>query len=382
MSDVSGHIRLVERRRGPQWYLRYRLPDGQQVQSRLGPAWLASGPSPLGHYTKQLAEAELQALLENARRATRQSSARATFADAAVEFLRYVEHVLEVENSTLSDYRSVIDRSLIPRFGAMPLEAISADLIEAYRDELLDVRKIGNRTIVRHLTVLHGVFRRAKRVWGLKENPASAEMVRRPKVNYSGEFDLLRPPEIAALCRAAESESDAALFLTAAYTGLRQGELLALRWRDVDPLLRRLHVRRNYTHKIEKAPKSKRVRSVPLADEVAAALDDLSRRATFTAADDLVFCTGEGGFLDHHKLRRRFYRALARARVRRVRFHDLRHCFACLAVQALPLTDVQGYLGHADIATTMRYVHHVPAARDAALLSGVIRSWLRPQANP
>src|SRR5436190_1325130 len=95
-----------------------------------------------------------------------------TFGEAAVEFLRYAENVLQVDNSTLRDYRSVIERNLTPRFGAMPLAKISADLIETYRDELLSGRQIGNRTIVRHLTVLHGVFKRAKRVWGLKENPA------------------------------------------------------------------------------------------------------------------------------------------------------------------------------------------------------------------
>jgi integrase len=311
-------------------------------------------------------------VLNNARR-TLSHDAEPTFRDAALEFLRYTENVLQVENSTLRDYRSVIERALIPRFGAVALTEISADLIETYRDELLSAGRIGNRTIVRHLTVLHGVFRRAKRVWRLKENPASAELVRRPRVNYSGEFDLLRPPEITALCQAAESEADAALFMTAAYTGLRQGELLALRWRDLDLPLRRLHVRRNYTHGVEKAPKSKRVRSVPLADEVSGALGRLSRREKFTAHNDLVFCDDEGTYLDHHRLRRRFYAALQRAGVRRVRFHDLRHCFACLAVQALPLSDVQGYLGHAHIATTMRYVHHAPGARDAALLSSVIR---------
>jgi integrase len=157
------------------------------------------------------------------------------------------------------------------------------------------------------------------------------------------------------------------------YTGLRQGELLALRWRDLDLPLRRLHVRRNYTHGVEKGPKSKRVRSVPLADEVSTSLGELSRRENFTAHDDLVFCDEHGTYLDHHRLRRRFYAALKRAGVRRVRFHDLRHSFACLAVQALPLSDVQGYLGHAHITTTMRYVHHAPGARDAALLSDVIR---------
>src|SRR3954470_3221190 len=77
-------------------------------------------------------------------------------------------------------------------------------------------------------------------------------------------------------------------------------------------------------------------------------------------------------------MRRRYYTALERAGLRRLRFHDLRHCFATIAVQRLPLHTVQGYLGHAHISTTMRYVHHTPAARDVALLSDAIRAETMP----
>ena len=77
-------------------------------------------------------------------------------------------------------------------------------------------------------------------------------------------------------------------------------------------------------------------------------------------------------------LRRRFYSALERAGLPRLRFHDLRHCFATIAVQRLPLSTVQGYLGNAHIATTMRYVHHMPATRDVALLSDAIRAEVTP----
>lgn len=71
-------------------------------------------------------------------------------------------------------------------------------------------------------------------------------------------------------------------------------------------------------------------------------------------------------------LRRRFYEALDAAGLPRVRLHDLRHGFGTLAVQAFPITDVQGYLGHAHITTTMRYVHHAPGADHAARLRAVL----------
>jgi len=102
-------------------------------------------------------------------------------------------------------------------------------------------------------------FKRAKRVWGLRDNPASADLVERPRVSYSGEFDTLDADEIKLLAASADSEQDAALYKTAAFTGLRQGELLALRWEHVDFVDGLLHVRRNYTGGVEKVPKGKRV---------------------------------------------------------------------------------------------------------------------------
>jgi integrase len=72
-----------------------------------------------------------------------------------------------------------------------------------------------------------------------------------------------------------------------------------------------------------------------------------------------------GGAIADARLRRRFYGALDRARLERLRFHDLRHTFGTIAVQAFPLSDVKAMMGHADIATTMIYVHHVPQ-HDAA----------------
>jgi integrase len=371
---VSGHVSVRKGKRGDVFYVKYRLPDGRQVQQRLGPAWTKAGRPPQGFYTRRTAELALAAILTDARRGTLAGMRRieATFADAAAEFLRYVERVRQREPSTLRDYCYVIDGYLLPAFGERKLETITADDIDAYK-ELLASGGLSNRSVVRHLMVLHGIFRRASRVWKLRVNPASADLVERPPVRYSGEFELLTADQVFALARAADPPQDGALYITAAFTRLRLGELLALRWRDIDWGLQRIQVRRNYTYRHEKAPKSGRVRSAPMVDEVMVALDALSRREHFTRADDLVFCSVTGGHLEAWGMRRRFYAALERAGLPRIVFHDLRHCFASLAVRKLPLATVQGYLGHAHISTTMRYVHHTPAAEDVALLSAAIR---------
>jgi integrase len=173
----------------------------------------------------------------------------------------------------------------------------------------------------------------------------------------------------------------------AAYTGLRLGGLLALRWRDIDYGKRLVHVRRSYVTGQEEMPKSGRVRSVPMTDQVMLVLDGLSKRERFAVEQDLVFANAVGEHFDGSALRRRFYAAIERAAVKRIRFHDLRHTFGTLAVQAFPLTHVKAFMGHADISTTMIYVHHVPQHDAAEKLSAVLRAassveFAAPEAKP
>ena len=119
---------------------------------------------------------------------------------------------------------------------------------------------------------------------------------------------------------------------------------------------------------VEKVPKGKRVRSVPMMPAVIDALGSLKDRERFTAADDLVF-TREGEHLNHFALRKRYYEALERAKLRRLRFHDLRHAFGSAAITKLDPHAVQSYMGHQHYSTTQRYLHHRPRRDDAAKLA-------------
>lgn len=139
-----------------------------------------------------------------------------------------------------------------------------------------------------------------------------------------------------------------------------------------------VHVRRSHVRGIEDTPKSHKVRSVPLIDQAARALDQLSRRDHFTGPDDRVFCNDTGDVVGQDLLRRRFTAAVKAAGLERLRFHDLRHTFGTLAVQAFALSDVKAYMGHANIETTMLYVHHVPQHDAADKLSRLVASASSP----
>ena len=114
LEPPTGHVFRRDGTRRSSWYAKYRLPDGRQVQKRMGPAWTERGRPPAGYFTKRTAEDWLRGILDEARRGTLPGLVRAgaTFAAAAAEFLRYVEHDRAIKPSTLGDYRSIISAHL------------------------------------------------------------------------------------------------------------------------------------------------------------------------------------------------------------------------------------------------------------------------------
>jgi hypothetical protein len=221
----SGHVFRVERRRGAVWYAKYRLPDGRQVQKKIGPAWSERGRPPAGYYTRRQAEDWLRDVLHDARRGTLPGMVRSgvTFADAASEWLRFIREDRERKPSTLVDYESALRAHLLPAFGDHELEAITPDEIERWRRSLTG---LANRSKNKLLIQLHGISRRAQTVWALAANPLAR--VEKHPMRPSGDIPVFSPEEVRAPVRAAASDQDGALFLTAAFTGLRLGQLIAL----------------------------------------------------------------------------------------------------------------------------------------------------------
>jgi integrase len=286
-----------------------------------------------------------------------------SFAQAAREWLRYCREDRACKPSTMRGYRSSVEGRLIPVFGEMALADITALHIERWRATLPVSPRMKNKL----LTELHGIFKRARRMHGLEHNPAAE--VEHLRVRRSCDIEVFTPEEVMALVRAAANAQDGAIYLTAAFTGLRRGELIALRWRDVDFGGSLLRVRASYAAGHLTTPKSGKIRSVPLAPQVAGALALLGQRSEHVADEDLVFPGAHGGYLDGSALRRRYTTALQRAGLRRLRFHDLRHTFATRVIAKADIVRVQEWMGHADIQTTRKYLHFAPRADDAQLVA-------------
>jgi integrase len=227
---------------------------------------------------------------------------------------------------------------------------------------------VGARSVNKHRQTLAAIFNFGLRPeqaehWRLAKNPAAMAAKRRE--DPPARMEVFTVEQVELLARTAEATDPllGEMVRLAAYTGLRRGELVTLKWRDVRWGERVLVVERALSGGVEGTTKSRRARYVPLADQSLAALDRLSRRADFTSADDYVFAGVAGDRLDDSAIRRRYVLARDAAGLPPLRFHDLRHTAGTLLTRVLDPVTVRDVLGHADLKTTERYLHSVRASR-------------------
>jgi integrase len=402
-ASISGHIWLYEGKRRNTWCAKWRDQRGQHEKT-LGRAWAGKGAPPVGFLRRRDAQALLDELLVDARRGQlRQERTGLTFKDVAEEWFQRGRFERDWSASTQVDYRSVLNAHMLPEFASERIETITSDQIECWRNGLAEDGARGRHTVNKIVTQLHAIFQHAVDHHGLIVNPVVK--VKRLRESYdAARFDFYSPEEIEKLVataatgahrdparpavseteralRAEEDEQDAAIYLTAALEGLRRSELLALLWEDVDFEQSSIRVYEAYSAKTKGKPKSRKSRTVPMVDRVADTLKQLKKRGHHIARGDHVFVSRDGTPLDGSALRRRYIATLDAAGLRRLRFHDLRHTFGSLAINVASIVQVQAWMGHADIQTTMRYLHHKSRADDAKLLSAAFRPKKRKPAT-
>jgi integrase len=315
VSEQSASIRLSKEhkgrpRRAPVWIGRYRVV-GKDSARVLGKAWTKRSRAPEGYLSRAQAEAALRELLI-AEGASVRAAQGVSFDKAADTYLASLEARItsgSFRASTLRTYANIIAKELRPRWGDRKIASITHEEIAAYRT-LLASRNLAATTLNQTRAIVRGIFAIAVERFGLRDDVSIAFKRAKTRRATSDKISFYPPEEVMRLVQRADSEQDAVLFLTAAFTGLRASELRALRWRSVDLGGSLIHVERGFTDEGgEDLPKSYRVRSVPLMPQVAQALSKLRAREFFTADDELVFVSGQGGVLGYDPLARR-YRAV------------------------------------------------------------------------
>jgi integrase len=413
-----------------QW--RYRSAPSQPwrlKKQRLGLAWLEADPEgggwrrPRGRSregwlderaallaAQAAMDAQAREAADAARRARLAAQRSATVRGLAEDWLHWLERIRGVKPSTLRDYRTLLrepgqayqrgpGRSagrIMGTFGDMPVADVTTSDVSSFLRRL-DDEGLTPRNVNKHRQVLQAIFAYACRsdTLQLDRNPVERTDKRRePPPATLDYYEVEEVEALARVCetsrhrrtwgvgeaeratRVAEDHQDADAFRVLFYTGIRVGELLTLRWADVDLDGCSLLVRRNVSAGVETLPKGGRSRVVPLSDPARAALARLGSRMDFVGDDDYVVCNRLGRRLDASALRRRYKLATEAAGLRPVKLHGLRHAAGSILARVADPVFVRDYLGHAKLSTTDRYVSAKHRPEDLERLNrafGVVR---------
>jgi integrase len=381
------------------WYGRWRASDGRRLNRHLGPA---REPGTATGLTRREVERLFRKVREAEETAPRPVLASRARIEDAGDSLRRKLAMEGSRKSYLEGCESMQRVHIVPRLDNAPIARVDRKDVETLAEGMLKAGR-SPKTVRNVLTFLHSVFEHAIENGWCSENPV--RRASRPRRQRAGDAEpdiqFLTMDELEAVVRVIPDETVVptpgptrrgrsgpappppadvlgpvlrVLIQTAAMTGLRQSELLGLRWRDVDWTAQRIRVRNAYTrgeHSSRGKSDLSTRRSVPMADRLLAELDRWSQRSVFTSETSLVFAhPNTGKPLDRTKVTRRFQEACVDAGVRVITFHELRHTFATrMAAQGVPLRKLQEWLGHADIKTTQIYMHYAPDEHEVAIVN-------------
>ena len=254
-------------------------------------------------------------------------------------------------HTTVREKESHLRVHLKPFFGRYRLDEIKKEQLERFLAMMTREKKVSGKRAKNVLSTLRRVLVSA---WEWEVLP---NLPRFPKVKVAeSHFDFFTREESDRVLAVSRTAEERAILLFAFHSGARAGEQLAFEWQDLDLHNRLLVFRRSSTLGIVGPTKSGKERKVPLTASLEAAL-----RSIRHARGPWVFCNPDGKPLTLWQLHERLWGACRRAGLRRIRWHDCRHSFASqLVMGGTPLRQVQEWLGHSTITTTMRYSHLAP----------------------
>jgi integrase len=368
---MRGHIR----KRGKKWSV--VVDVGHDESGRRCQRWHS------GYNTRREAQAALTELLGRVQRGDYVEPSKQTVGGFIAQWLESVK--VRVRPSTFGMYETLCRLYVAPMLGTVPLQQLTASRLNSlYAELLVNGRRNGKGGLspktCRHLhATIRAALNDAVRWQLLTRNVALQATPPRPQPK---EMQTWTAPELRGFLAHVEAERLYAAYVLAATTGLRRGELLGLRWRDLDLNAARLSVTQtlvsvNYAVSFSAPKTAKGRRSVALdsatvgvlrAHRVAMLEERLSLGLGAPAEDGLVFTDLDGTALHPVGFSERFDRLVKAAGARRIRLHDLRHTHATLALAAgVHPKVVSERLGHSSVSITLDlYSHSIPALEEEA----------------
>jgi integrase len=357
------------RKRGGKWYVFVNY-HGRRKAKCVG------GSRQLAEQVKRQLEAKL-ALGELGFMA---ETSGVTFEQYSQRWLKQHAEV-ELKPSTVASYAQLLRLYVLPRFGQLLVTAIQRNQVKDFLGEWSAKGQLSRNTLRLMLCTLRVILNHAVEDGIIDHNPAEklGKFTKTQKPKYQAE--AMTRDEAQAFLEAAHEfyPQSYPLFLMALRAGLRKGELIAVKWGDIqfgtseDDPNRYILVQSNFVHGKFTTPKSKKSRRVDVSRELRQILLELRDKRMLeafmkgkaTIADDLLFPSKAGTVLDHNNLvHYHFHPCLERAGLRRFRFHDLRHTFGSHLIQdGASLAYVKEQMGHSSIQITVdTYGHLIPGA--------------------
>ena len=348
--NIYGQGSVRERRPG-RWEGRYRAADGR-VHSV---------------YAKTRADVvlRLRAALVDRDHGIRPISQRVTVGQWLDEWLE-ISVKGKLRPSTIRSYVGIVETHLKPEFGRVPLARLDAASVQRMLTRLIAENRLSPTTVRYIYTILRIALGRALKLGKVARNVAT---LIDPPAKARREMRPLTREQVHGFLDAVREDRLGLLYTVAVSTGMRQGELLALRWQDVDFDARTLTVRHTLQPQtrqlgLPKTERSRRTLQLP-ATALAALIEQRRRQAGEGIASVYVFASEVGTPLDGRNVTHRFQAALQRAGLPRQRFHDLRHAAATLLIEAgEELAVVSRLLGHSDFGTTANIYAHLTSSME------------------
>lgn len=305
--------------------------------------------------------------------------------------------------TTYEYYCRAIQLKILPALGHHKIKDIKPVHVQAFVNQLCNIEKknrngststetLSPATIRRNLTILQSIMKLAVKRRIISDNPARSELLDIPKVT-APKVEIFTKQEAAEMLVALENESlqFQVLIQLAIMTGARRGELVALKFSDIDKETGKITIERAAVKLKGKAPETKppkdyEIRTVTVSPECIELIEQLEQEKHLEAVrfgsqwvgGDWLFTQWNGEMMNPQTPTKQFSKFLSRHGFRHRKFHSLRHTSATLLLYGgVSLKQVQGRLGHGDIETTNKYLHCLSEADEEA--AGVLQSMLIKQ---
>lgn len=297
-----------------------------------------------------------------------------------VEFLnKYKKNELKITtyNSYMYIYRSFIKDS---KLGKTRMDRVSTDMLQKfYNDKSED--GYSSKTVREIETIINSAFNMAIKLRMISENPNLYTSLPK-KVKY--EAKVLSKEEVDKIVSDTKNEELYPIIVVTVYTGMRKGEVMALKWENVDFQERKIYVknslcrvedeqpdekgRRHSRYEVLEPKTRKSIRTIPMLNEVYDALMEQKKRqmadkeicGEIYMDQGFVFADKTGNYIPQRPFMRKYHDFLKKYNITDIRFHDLRHTFATLLIESdVSMKVVQELLGHSTITTSMDIYTHV-----------------------